>query len=84
MRPREVPSSRPLKASGALIKMPFEGVALSHARPAPSPAGFSFRIIRMPQTTRAARAFKRVDRPITANIKTWIIAWEGRDARRTP
>lgn len=79
------------KVSGALVRVPLEGVVLSHAaqraspraRPAPT-SGLSFHIIRIPQVTRAVHAFKRVDRPITVNIKTWIIAWERRGARLTP
>ena len=90
MRTRVVLFSRLVKALGAFKKMPLKGIPLSVAaqkaspftRPDP-PSGLSFRIIRIPQITRVTRALMH-GRPVTANIKAWIIAWEGRDARRTP
>ncbi len=87
---REVLFDRPLKVSGALQKVPLEGVALPRAaqraspRPRPNPpTGLSLRIINAPQATRASRVFNH-RQPVTINIKTWIIAWERRDARRMP
>lgn len=87
---REVLFDRPLKVSGALLKMPLEGAALPRAAQKASfrsrqntPTVLSLRIINAPQATRASRVSNH-RQPVTINIKTWIIAWERRDARRRP